>query len=230
MARSATTPLDAYTIIPMESFSAFRKAILSMKDLGTFVTLRMHSPTALEVSSMDDFRGTGLYTVVPVFRTTHMPNNATGFLSATDLVTLASILKKHTGAIRLMYLAERRTFRVTKLNSYHALLEPGLTQPDCLHSRLLELVQDQDYYWIEMVSVDILNICVNLCVGSAAVDVLLLSDGRLIWSTDSDVGKISATKQLSTQFIVSSTSQDTKDPTVYVLSKTQHELKENRLS
>jgi len=218
---------DSYTVIPMESFSAFRKAILAMKDLGTFVTLRLRSPTQLEVSSMDDFRATGLYTVVPVFRTNNMPKDAYGFLPATDMVTLASILKKHAGAIRLQHIAATNSFRITKLNSNHPILEPSLLQPPCLHPRLLDLVQEQNYYWLDMVSVDILTTCVNLSVGSAIIDVLLLSDGRMVWSNDHDLGKITVTKQLATKFHVASSTDTSVDHSkqVFVLCKTQAVIK-----
>ncbi len=178
-------------IIPMKSILALRKAISSMKDVSSLITLCTREQKTLEISVLDTFQCSGMYTHIQVKAFT---GAAWVNIQSEQLNALASALKAYTNPL-VVTLVSKSHMTVFDANTKEQILGTFKSHADV--PTPINPIRLIDYYFITMVSQDLLGILVNLSVGSAVMNIYLKSDGQLCFSNKHEYGSTVITKQLS---------------------------------
>ncbi len=185
------TPDVVNLIIPVKSILALRKAIMSMKDVGALISLRTRGQDVLEISVMDHSVCSAMYAHIPVkpFKGSAWVN-----IASSKLNELASKLKSYPNAITLKIICMHNMLMsdaITKLPIL-GVLKSRSSQPNSVLPIDLE-----SYYIIPFLSSNLLEIFLNLSVGSAVVTAQLQSDGQLSLWNSCEYGNTLIEKQLS---------------------------------
>jgi len=179
-------------IVPVKSILALRKAISSMKDVGSLITLWARDTNTLEISVLDHFQSSAMYTNIPIKTT--FQGSAWVNISSEELSKLASKLKAYPNPLILNLVSKQHLLvfdAVTKTQILKQFTSTGET-PTPIYP-----IQSVDYHNITFVSLDLLGILVDLSVGSAIMSIRLTSDGQLVFSNKHEYGTTVIEKQLS---------------------------------
>jgi hypothetical protein len=178
-------------VMPVKSILAFRKAITSMKDVGSLITLATYGQQSiLELSVIDNFESSALTAAIPV---RPFFGNVWVNIASEKLNTLASKLKAHPNPLLITLTSKQYaifTDAVTKEQIMGIFKSHGDAQPKVHPIRACE------YYFVDFLSLDLLNILVNLSCGSAIMTLSLRSDGELSFSNKHEYGTTLIQKQL----------------------------------
>jgi len=202
-------------IIPTSSILALRKAITSMKDVGSLITIRTNGGDKMEISVIDHFQSSAMYAHIPVCR---HEGSAWINIASEELNRLASALKAYPEAIRLT-ITDCNNAVFTDVVSSKPILKPFFVNQSPKPNNVKTIASRNDYFFIPFVSLDLLTIFVNLSVGSGIMTLQLQSDGLLQFSNVHEHGQTLIEKQLSFQPLFFPNVKHNQQKTTTVLCK-----------
>lgn len=179
-------------IIPINSILAFRKAITSMKDVASVITLRTSARKFLQISVLDHFECSAMYAHIPVAK-----HNEYAWINiaSEDLNKLASALKCYPNSV-IFTITECRTAMFVDANSKKPIVKSYYVNAGSLPNPVRPINIVEDYYLVPFVSLDLLSIFINLCIGSGIMSLTLYSNGKLELENHHEHGTTFIEKQL----------------------------------
>ena len=189
------TPITTL-VIPETSFLACRKALTSMKDVGAFITMKTRGNRTLEISVMDHFCSSAMYTPLPVC---NIKGHGYVNIACEELNELINLFKTFQKSIALtitscdnVTLSDANTKKLLYQQHY---IFPH-TLPREMSSQGVRAINSSNYYWVTFVSVELLSMLVNLSVGSAIMKLTFDETGLLTFANKFELGRIIIRKQL----------------------------------
>lgn len=184
-------------VVPLDSFLPLRKAILNMKDVRSYMCVRLYEKH-VEVSVVDTFQCTHMYVHVPIGRASGaLDGSIWAFVPSTDLLKLADVLKRFATPITFLFTHATRSLRVVRTNNHTPILKDHVPFPlGIIREQFVTPVHQKRYYWIPLLSQSLLDILVKMCVGSAVAHVRLQYNGLLVFAQKFEEGVGVFDKQL----------------------------------